>query len=67
MVKFGGTMINIILTIWITCYCLFVILDNTPWDNNIRKAFLFLTSFVVNTAAIAVIWHKELIDLIGGN
>ena len=48
-------MINIILTIWITCYCLFVILDNTPCDNNIRKAFLFLTSFVVNTAAIAVI------------
>lgn len=26
-------MINIILTIWITCYCLFVILDNTPCDN----------------------------------
>ena len=67
MVKLGDTMINIILTIWITCYCLFVILDNTPCDNNIRKAFLFLTSFVVNTAAIAVIWHKELIDLIGGN
>ena len=48
-------MINIFLTLWITCYCLFVILDNTPCDNNIRKAFLFLTSFVVNTAAIAVI------------
>lgn len=60
-------MINIILTIWITCYCLFVILDNTLCDNNIRKAFLFLTSFVVNTAAIAVIWNKELINLIGGN
>lgn len=60
-------MINIFLTIWITCYCLFVILDNTPYANNIRKAFLFLTSFVVNTAAIAVIWHRELITLIGGN
>lgn len=60
-------MINIILTLWITCYCLCVILDNTPCDNNIRKAFLFFTSFVVNTTAIAVIWHKELIDLIGGN
>ena len=60
-------MLNIILTIWITCYCLFVILDNTPCDNNIRKAFLFFTSFVVNTAAIAVIWHKQLIDLIRGN
>ena len=58
-------MINIFLTLWITCYCLFVILDNTPY--NIRKAFLFLTSFVVNTAAIAVIWHRELIALIGGN
>ena len=67
MVNFGDIMINIFLTIWITCYCLFVILDNTPCDNNIRKAFLFLTSFVVNTAAIAVIWHKELIVLIGGN
>lgn len=60
-------MINIFLTIWTTCYCLFVILDNTPYDTNIRKAFLFLTSFVVNTAAIAVIWHKELIALMGGN
>lgn len=65
-------MINIILTFWITCYCLFVILDNTPCDNtpddtNIRKAFLFLTSFVVNTAAIVVIWHRELIALMGGN
>lgn len=35
--------------------------------NNCLKAFLFLTSFVVNTAAIAVIWHRELIALIGGN
>ena len=60
-------MINIFLTIWITCYCLFVILDNTPLDNSIRKAFLFLTSFVVNTAAIAVIWHRELATLLGSN
>lgn len=59
--------LNIILTIWITIYCLFVILDNTPCDDNIRKAFLFLTSFIVNTAAMAVIWHRELIALIGGN
>jgi len=59
-------MINIILTVWITCYCLFIILDNTPCEN-IRKAFLFLTSFVVNTAAIAVIWHRELIALLGSN
>lgn len=58
--------INILLTVWITFYCLFVILDNTPCDNSIRKAFLFLTSFVVNTAAIIVIWHKELISLLGG-
>lgn len=67
MVRFGGTMINIFLTIWITCYCLFVILDNTPCDNNVEKVFLFLTSYVVNTAAIAVIWHRELATLIGGN
>ena len=67
MVRFGGTMINIFLTLWITCYSLFVILDNTPCNNNIRKAFLFLTSFVVNTVAIAVIWYRELIALIEGN
>lgn len=59
-------MINIFLTAWITCYCLFVILDNTPCDN-MGKAFLFLTSFVVNTAAIVVIWHRELAALIGSN
>ena len=67
MVKFGGAMINIFLTVWITCYCLFVILNNTPCDDNIEKAFLFFTSFVVNTAAIVVIWHRELSALIGGN
>lgn len=58
--------INILLTVWITFYCLFVILDNTPCDNNIRKSFLFLSSMVVNTSAIAVIWYKELISLLGG-
>lgn len=59
-------MINIFLTVWITCYCLFVILDNTPCSN-IRKAFLFFTSFVVNTAAMVVIWHRELDALLGSN
>lgn len=67
MVRFGDTMINIFLTLWITFYCLFVILDNTPCDDNVEKAFLFFTSFVVNTAAIVVIWHRELATLIGGN
>ena len=59
-------LINILLTVWITFYCLFVILDNTPCDNSIRKSFLFLSSMTINTSAIAVIWHKELIILIGG-
>lgn len=59
-------MINIFLTIWITCYCLLVIMNNTPCENP-TKSFLFLTSFVVNTAAIAVIWHRELAALLGGN
>jgi hypothetical protein len=58
--------INILLTVWITFYCLLVILDNTPCDNSMRKAFLFLSSFAVNTSVIAVIWHKELISLLGG-
>ena len=56
------TMINIFLTLWITCYCLLVILDNTPCNNEwciVRKAFLFLTSFIINMIAIVVIWHKD--------
>ena len=59
-------LINIVLTVWITFYCLFVILDNTPCDNSMRKAFLFLSSMVVHTSAIVIIWHKELISLLGG-
>ena len=51
---------NIIITIWILSYVIMVIDDNTPCNNSIRKAFLFLSSMLIGVEIVLLIWAKYL-------
>lgn len=55
---------DMLLTLWVLGYTLLVILDNTPCDCSIKKAFLFLSSFIIFTTMASVIWSSYLLKLL---
>ena len=55
--------IDILFTLWGLGYTLLIIIDNTPCSYSIKRAFLFLSSWLIATTMISIIWSPYLIKL----
>ena len=52
--------IDIILTIWVLAFSVIIAVDSTPCDN-LKKAFIFCSSFLVALMNLALIWLSYLV------
>lgn len=52
--------LRIFLSVWALAYVTMVAVDNAPCDNSLRKAFLFLSSYLWGAALLAFIWASKI-------
>ena len=53
--------IGIILTIWVLLFCVIVAVDYTPCNDSFKKAFMFLSSFIMAALVVSLIWTPYLL------
>jgi hypothetical protein len=53
--------IDILSTIWVLTFSTLIAVDNTPCNRNLKKAFIFCSSFIVAVLNIALIWTPYLL------
>lgn len=53
--------ISIILTIWVLLFCVTVAVDYTPCNDSFKKAFMFLSSFIMVVLGVFLIWMPYLL------